>query len=104
MPCQCKTDKQKAKCMWYIPESEGLPFHSEGGFGEPNRKVYGCFPYVMGQYMAYIASYVAGAQKATEQMRDEVAGGFQVIAPAMRVVAGMVQMVGSKTDNVRMVK
>lgn len=100
MSCQCKTDEQRSKCIWWIPKEAGLPFHSNPvqdvpdgpvTLNRPDKVVYGCFPDVVAQYLAYMISYIAGAQQGVEQARDEIAKGFNIAVPVMQALTTAVK-------------
>ncbi len=57
MGCQCKTDKQRAKCPWYIEDDELI---EEDAFGN-KRLARGCFPVIF-------LRWIKGVVKSNEQL------------------------------------
>lgn len=81
MTCQCKTDKQRAKCIWWISESCGV-WETNTVTGE-QRLATGCFPSVLLRLMEFVVRTNNSAAAAVESNRNETAAGLQRVAHAI---------------------
>lgn len=84
MACQCKTDRQKERCIWWIGPDIGLV---ENNFqtGEV-RVTTGCFPHVMLRWMTGVVKTNTGCAAAMESARNHFAAAvtqLATIAPLM---------------------
>lgn len=84
MPCQCKTDKQKAKCQWWIGPEMGIL--EKNGSGE-QRVATGCFPEVLIRWMGFVCKTNASAAAAVEDHRNHLVIGLQQLLPALGRIA-----------------
>lgn len=81
MPCQCTTDKQRAKCTWWI-SGDGLPPEVNIATGEV-RATRGCFPEVALRWLVDVSRTNHSAAAAVESTRNIIAEGFVHVAPVI---------------------
>lgn len=81
MPCQCSSDKQRARCIWWI-DGEGLPPEVNTVTGEV-RPTRGCFPEVALRWLVDVSKTNRSAAAAVETNRNEVAAGLGRVAAAI---------------------
>lgn len=75
MSCQCKTDRHRAKCMWWIDKSDGI-IETNPATGEI-RFLTGCFPEVFFKLMEFVIHTNVSAASAVESHRNVVDNGFK---------------------------
>lgn len=81
MSCQCKTDKQRAKCIWWVGPESGF-VQKNDATGE-TRIATGCFPDLVLDVLRYVVKSGNGTQAAVESTRNVIASGFVHIAECM---------------------
>lgn len=74
MTCQCKTDEDRQKCMWWVDKAAGI-LETQPATGEI-RFVTGCFPEVFFKLMEFVVKTNVSAASAIEGHRNTVFGGI----------------------------
>lgn len=85
MPCQCKTDKQRAKCVWWIGPESGL-IETNQATGEV-RVVSGCFTEVALRWMRNLAMTDEINAAATTSLRNVIASSTEGVIPILDRIA-----------------
>lgn len=84
MSCQCKTDKQRAKCVWWVgPEAGFLQVNDATG---EQRLATGCFPQLALEILRYVVKATNGSAAAVESTRNVIAEGFGRVAETMVMI------------------
>lgn len=96
MPCQCKTDRQKSRCVWYIPPDIGLI--EEDPIGGQVRVVSGCFPQIMLRWMTGVVKTNTSCAAAMESARNHFAGAVTQLFG----ISGLLQSGGQINEPARL--
>lgn len=89
MPCQCKTERQRSKCMWWIDKAQGI-LETQPATGEV-RFLTGCFPEVFFKLMEFVIKTNVSSAAAVESHRNIMDEGFKKLVPLMCGLTGSIE-------------
>lgn len=87
MACQCKTDKQRAKCHWWIGSEYGI-FERNTTTGEQRLKT-GCFTEIMIWLQTEGLKAMISNASAVESARNKIDGAMAGFGNAARAMIDM---------------
>ena len=90
MPCQCRTDEQRQKCMWWIDKAAGI-LETQPTTGEV-RFVTGCFPEVMFRLFEFVVKTNVSAASAIEGHRNAVFDGVSQLTTLLSSLSSIPSM------------
>lgn len=80
MPCQCKTDRQRSKCVYWIGPEAGIIETNDMG---EKRIATGCFPLIMIRYLGFVCKTNLSVAAAVEDNRNKLYQSLQNIIPVL---------------------
>lgn len=71
MPCQCATDRQRKKCVWWVGSEKGL-IETNDATGE-DKVIQGCLTDIILRWLVQSVKYSMANKATVEQVRNKIA-------------------------------
>lgn len=102
MSCQCKTDKQRSRCVWWCGPDEGIVESRIIDSKRESRVTTGCHPDIMRRWMSDMMAMIRGLTAANEDLRNKHERNTEQLVRAAQIWHDGMSGVAEVADRLRL--